>query len=137
MLQETYAFPRLAFWVAGAAVGLLIRRTQPRAAAAPELKRSLENLAREMKLQEGRLGRLEARVSGQEAKLREAPSTAQILSAMDDLLARALAGLDARLTAQAQSIETLQMTVRQTDELLERVLESLDLLRSESSEPVA
>ena len=48
---------------------------------------------------------------------------------MDDLLAKALTGLEGRLTAQAQSIETLQATVSQTDELLERVLESLDTLR--------
>ena len=60
-------FPRLAFWVAGAAVGLLIRRRQPRAPATPELKHSLENLAHELKLQataqEGRLIRLEALVT--------------------------------------------------------------------------
>jgi len=48
---------------------------------------------------------------------------------MDDLLAKAMSGLEVRLTAQARSIETLQTTVSQTDELLERVLESLDTLR--------
>jgi uncharacterized coiled-coil protein SlyX len=52
----------------------------------------------------------------------------QIVSAMDELLGKAMSGLEGRLTAQARSIETLQTTVSQTDELLERVLESLDTL---------
>jgi len=40
-----------------------------------------------------------------------------------------MSGLEGKLTAQARSIETLQATVSQTDELLERVLESLDTLQ--------
>ena len=60
------------------------------------------------------------------------PSTAQLVSAMDELLTKAMSGLEGRLTAQAGSIEALQMTVSQTDDLLERVLESLDTLRDTS-----
>jgi len=37
--------------------------------------------------------------------------------------------------AQAQSIEVLKSTVTQSDELLERVLESLDLLRQGFEDP--
>jgi len=129
-------FPRLAVLIGGVAAGALARRWQSREAAAPALKRSLDQLAREVRSQvaahDGRLSQLEARAEVQEAKLKELPSTAQLVSAMDELLAKAMSGLEGRLTAQAQSIETLQMTVTQTDELLERVLESLDTLRGDS-----
>ena len=129
-------FPRLAVLIGGVAAGALARRWQAREAAAPALKRSLDQLAREMNSRvaahEGRLGQLEARVEVHETKLKELPSTAQIVAAMDELLVKAMSGLEGRLTAQAQSIETLQMTVSQTDELLERVLESLDTLRADS-----
>ena len=129
-------FPRLAVVIGGVAAGALARRWQAREAAAPALKRSLNELAREMKSQmaahDGRLSQLETRVEVHETKLKELPSTAQIVAAMDELLAKAMSGLEGRLTAQAQSIETLQMTVTQTDELLERVLESLDTLHGDS-----
>jgi uncharacterized coiled-coil protein SlyX len=54
---------------------------------------------------------------------------------MEELLAKATASLDERLMAQAQSIEVLKSTVTQSDELLERVLESLDLLRQGFEDP--
>jgi uncharacterized coiled-coil protein SlyX len=124
-------FQRLAVVIGGFAAGALVRRWQAHDTAAS--RRSLDRLSREWKAQvrahDYRLGRLEKRSETHEAKLREIPSTAQIVSAMDDLLAKAMSGLEGRLTAQAQSIETLQATVSQTDELLERVLESLDTLR--------
>jgi chromosome segregation ATPase len=134
-------FPRLAVLIGGVAAGALARRWQAREAAAPALHRSLNQLARELKWQvaahAGRLRQLEARVEAQEAKLKELPSTVQIVAAMDELLAKAMSPLERRLTAQAQSIETLQMTVSQTDELLERVLESLDTLRGDSPSTAA
>jgi uncharacterized coiled-coil protein SlyX len=124
-------FQRLAVIIGGFAAGALIRRWQAHDAAAP--RRSLDRLSREWKAQvrahDYRLSRLEARTEEHEAKLKAAPSTAQIVSAMDELLGKAMSGLEGRLTAQAQSIEALQMTVAQTDDLLERVLESLDTLR--------
>jgi chromosome segregation ATPase len=124
-------FQRLAVVIGGFAAGALVRRWQAHDAAAP--RRSLDRLSREWKAQvrahDYRISRLEARSEAHEAKLAEVPSTAQIVSAMDELLGKAMSGLDGRLTAQARSIETLQTTVSQTDELLERVLESLDTLR--------
>ena len=129
--------PRLAVVIGGFAAGTLVRRWQAHDAAAPQ--RSLDQLSREWKAQvrahEFRLRQLEQPTEAHETKLKEIPSTAQIVSAMDDLLAKAMSGLDGRLTAQAHSIETLQMTVSQTDELLERVLESLDTLRDTPSVP--
>jgi len=124
-------FQRLAVLIGGFAAGALVRRWQAHDTAGSQ--RSLSRLSREWKAQvrahEHRLNRLEARSDAHETKLKEMPSTAQIVSAMDELLAHAMSGLEGRLTAQAQSIETLQTTVSQTDELLERVLESLDMLR--------
>jgi chromosome segregation ATPase len=127
---------RLAVLIGGFAAGALVRRWQAHDAVAPQ--RSLDRLSREWKAQvrahDYRLRRLEERSEAHEARLQEAPSTAQIVSAMDELLAKAMTGLDGRLTAQAQSIETLQATVSQTDELLERVLESLETLRETPSD---
>ncbi len=124
-------FQRLAVVIGGFAAGTLVRRWQSDSAVAPQ--RSLDRLSREWKAQarahDYRLRQLEARTEEHETKLKEIPSTAQIVSAMDDLLSKAVSGLEGRLTAQARSIETLQLTVSQTDELLERVLESLDTLR--------
>jgi uncharacterized coiled-coil protein SlyX len=128
---------RLAVLLGGFAAGTVVRRWQAQDTAASQ--RSLNRLSREWKAQvrahDHRLNRLEARSEAHEAKLKEMPSTAQIVSAMDELLTHALSGLDGRLTAQARSIETLQTTVSQTDELLERVLESLDTLQDSHSLP--
>jgi uncharacterized coiled-coil protein SlyX len=122
---------RLAVLIGGFAAGTLLRHWKAHDAAAS--RRSLERLSREWKAQvrahDYRIARLEARSEAQEAKLKEVPSAAQIIAEMDALLGKAMLGLEGRLTAQARSIETLQMTVSQTDELLERVLESLDTLR--------
>ena len=130
---------RLAVLIGGFAAGTAIRRWQSQDASPSP--RALDRLSREWKAQvcahEYRLSRLEARSDAHEARLKEMPSTTQIVSAMDDLLNRALAGLEGRLTAQARSIETLQATVAQTDELLERVLESLDTLQAPPAEPPA
>jgi len=124
---------RLAVVIGGFAAGLLARRW---ARDGPVPQRSLDRLAREFSARarshENRLTDLEVRTDVHEAKLKELPSTQQLLAAMDDLLAKALSGLEGRLTAQARSIETLQATVSQTDELLERVLESLETLQEGS-----
>jgi uncharacterized coiled-coil protein SlyX len=122
---------RLAVLIGGYAAGTLIRRWQAHETTAS--RQSVDRLSREVKAQvrahDSRLHRLEERSDAHESKLKEVPSTAQMVSAMDDMLAKAMSGLEGRLTAQARSIETLQMTASQTDELLERVLESLDTLR--------
>jgi len=129
-------FQRLAVLLGGFAAGAVVRRWQAQDTTASQ--RSLNRLSREWKAQvrahDYRLDRLEARSDAHEVKLKEMPSTAEIVSAMDELLAHAMSGLDGRLTAQARSIETLQTTVSQTDELLERVLESLDILQDSPHE---
>lgn len=103
-----------------------------------EWKDSVELLAKRMAAQEAastaRFRQMEARLDEYSSKLAEAPSTAQIISAMEQLLSRTMGSLDDRLTTQAHSIEVLKTTVSQTDSLLERVLESLDSLQAESPE---
>src|ERR1039457_5302233 len=113
-------FQRLAVVIGGFAAGALVRRWQEHDTGTS--RRSLDRLSREWRAQvrahDYRLSRLEVRSATHETKLKEVPSTAQIVSAMDELLAKAMSGLEGRLTAQARSIETLQTTVSQTDEWL-------------------
>ena len=92
-------FQRLAVVIGGFAAGALVRRWQAHDTAAS--RRSLDRLSREWKAQvrahDQRLSRLEERSDEQEAKLKELPTTVQIVSAMDELLAKAMSGLDAAL----------------------------------------
>lgn len=97
------------------------------------LKNSISDLERRLANQEAlhaeRLNQLEAKVVEQEKRLNDVPSTSQIVAAMETLLSKTMTSLDARLSAQAHSIDVLKTTVSQTDELLERVLESIDRLK--------
>ena len=130
--------PRLAIFLAGIAVGALTGSRRERggmdSAAADELRRSLAGLENRLASQESAhasiLEQVDARLAGHAAKLAEAPSLAQITTAVEQLLAKTMASLDERLTTQAHSIEVLKTTVSQTDSLLERVLESLDSLQT-------
>jgi len=120
---------RLAVLIGGFAAGALMRRGQwDLSAPSRSIERSARELQAQVRAHEHRLKRLESRTEAHEAKLQQIPSAAELASVMDELVGKAMSGLDARLSAQAHSIETLQTTVSQTDELLERVLESLDLL---------
>ena len=77
-----------------------------------------------------RFSQVEARLEEHSAKLKDVPSTTQIVAAMEQLLVKTMSSLDDRLRTQAHSIEVLKATVSQTDSLLERVLESLDSLQA-------
>lgn len=103
-------------------------------AATRDLKRALASLEAKIAAQEtaslGRFTQIEIRLEEHSAKLADAPSTSQIVAAMEQLLSKTMASLDERLTSQARSIDTLRTTVAQTDSLLERVLESLDSLQT-------
>lgn len=136
--------PRAAIFLAGIAAGALTlsRRegggTDP--AALDAIKQSLAGLDRRLVEQDAaqasRLEQVEhkleehsTRLEEHSARLADAPSTTQIVAAMEQLLQRTMATLDERLSAQAHSIDVLKTTVSQTDSLLERVLESLDALQ--------
>ncbi len=127
--------PRVALFLAGVAAGALTgaRREKSEPAASAEiagLKDAIAALEAKVEARNSfvdeRFHQVETRLDEQAAKLAEVPSTAQIVAAMEQILARSMASLDERLSAQAHSIEVLRTTVSQTDGLLERVLESLD-----------
>jgi predicted nuclease with TOPRIM domain len=126
--------PRVALLLAGVAAATLTRifKSADEQAIA-QLKKSVadlqERLADREALQDNRLNQLEAKVTEHEQRLNDVPSTTQIVTAMEALLSKTMTSLDERLSSQAHSIEVLKTTVSQTDELLERVLESIDSLR--------
>jgi hypothetical protein len=138
MKRDIGIFPRVAIFLAGVAAGALSNLRSTRipedSQATGELKKSLAALDARVSAGEAataeKFGQIEARLEEHSSKLAEMPSTAQIVGAMEQLLAKTMASLDERLTTQAHSIDVLRTTVGQTDSLLERVLESLDSLQS-------
>ena len=135
--------PRMAFFFAGVAAGALAAPRKERSAGESadvrDLKAALANLENRIAVQESananRFTQIDARLDEHAGKLAEIPSTTQIVSAMEQLLAKTMSSLDERLSSQAHSIDLLKTTVSQTDGLLERVLESLDSLQNESESP--
>jgi len=133
--------PRVAIFLAGVAAAAL---TMPRrehatsgdAASLDELKKAMADLEARVQARESadaaRFEQVEARLDEHTAKLADVPSTTQIVAAMEQLLSKTMASLDDRLSSQSRSIEVLRSTVSQTDNLLERVLESLDTLQGYS-----
>lgn len=138
MSRPLNLIPRVAIFLAGVAAGALSSSRRESAggdpAAAQDLKRSMLELEQRIAAQENaaanRFTEIESRLEEHAARLAEVPSTAQIVSAMEQLLSKTMSSLDDRLTTQAHSIEVLKTTVSQTDSLLERVLESLDSLQT-------
>lgn len=133
-MSGVFTVPRAAFLLAGVAAGVLSRMFK----SADEqqigaLRKSIADLesrqAHQEALHDNRLNQLEAKIGEHEQRLNDVPSTSQIVAAMEALLSKTMTSLDARLSAQAHSIDVLKTTVSQTDELLERVLESIDSLR--------
>ena len=134
-MSGVFTLPRTAILLAGVAAGALLRsKKDVDAAQLAALKKSLADLegrvSNQEALHDNRLNQLEAKVEDHEQRLKDVPSTSQIVQAMESLLERTMKSLDERLSSQAHSIELLKTTVSQTDELLERVLESIDSLRS-------
>jgi hypothetical protein len=127
--------------MAGVAVGAVSRLIVPRQPSqhigADALRSTIADLQARLASQEARFGsrldQLEGRVNEHEIRLSQVPSAPQIVSAMEELLSKTMAGIDSRLVTQARSIDVLKTTVSQTDELLERVLDSLDSLRQQST----
>jgi uncharacterized coiled-coil protein SlyX len=131
--------PGMVAFLAGVAAGVLTGGSRERSGAAfasgtSDLKTALDRLEVRISTQENlsatRFGQIEAKLEDHSARLSDIPSTSQIVSAMEQILARTMSSLDERLNSQARSIDTLKTTVAQTDSLLERVLESLDSLQS-------
>lgn len=83
---------------------------------------------------DGRLSVLETHVKDHEAKLKELPTLAQVVSTMEEMLSSTMSGLDQKLSDQVKSIEVLKTTVAQSDELMERVLDSIYSLQNHVAE---
>ena len=131
--------PGVAAFLAGVAAGVLTggsrgRNGNPAPSETSEVKAALAQLEARISAQEtisaARFNQIEVKLEDHSARLSDMPSTSQIVSAMEQILARTMSSLDDRLNSQARSIDTLKTTVAQTDSLLERVLESLDSLQS-------
>lgn len=131
--------PGVAAFLAGVAAGVLTggsreRSGVPAPSQTSDVKAALAQLEARISAQEtissARFSQIEAKLEDHSTRLADMPSTSQIVSAMEQILARTMSSLDERLNSQARSIDTLKTTVAQTDSLLERVLESLDSLQS-------
>lgn len=83
---------------------------------------------------DGRFASMESRVAEHDAKLKELPTLAQVVSTMEQMLSSTMSGLDQKLSEQVRSIEVLKTTVSQSDELMERVLDSIYSLQSHVAE---
>jgi hypothetical protein len=135
--------PRIAVFLAGIAAGAWTLARKPGARADSDAIRELRTATADLEtrlIAQGsatadRFTQIESRLDEHAAKLAEAPSTAQIVAAMEHLLSKTMANLDDRLTSQAHSIEILKTTVSQTDSVLERILESLDSLQTYTEPP--
>jgi chromosome segregation ATPase len=129
------SIPRVAIFLVGMAAGAIAggRRGRAPKREIGELKETLAELESRVRAHERdtgiRFDQLEAKVNQHESRLAEMPSTEQIVGAMERLLAKTMTSLDERLAAQSDSIDVLKTTVSQTDELLERVIESIDALQ--------
>ena len=77
---------------------------------------------------ETKLSRLENRVEQHDRQLRDVPSARQIQAAIERAFDRSATALEQRFSEQARSIESLKTMVSQTDELLEKVLDSIHSL---------
>jgi hypothetical protein len=143
MPRASIFVPKVTFFLGGVFMGILLCSRRTAAGSDPakarsdgqtlaelqQLVGSLEaRLASQDSITADLLRQLEVRLEQLAAKVEEAPSSAEIVTAVERLLSRTVTSLDDRLSAQAQSIDLLKSTVSQTDSLLERVLESIDSL---------
>jgi uncharacterized coiled-coil protein SlyX len=137
MKIDLRVLPRAAAFVAGFAAGALVAskaESGPRdTSATSRLQQSIRELEARIAAHEAssasRMDQIEVRLEEQSAKVAGVATTAQIVSAMEQLLKRTVGILDERLSEQSHSIEILGTTVAETDHLLERVLESIDSLQ--------
>jgi len=101
--------------------------SQETLAALASLEASLSSLSTRF---EGRMSDLENKISEHDTKLKNVPTLTEIVSTMEQMLTGAMTGLDQKLSEQVHSIEMLKSTVSQSDELMEKVLDSIYSLQS-------
>jgi chromosome segregation ATPase len=83
---------------------------------------------------ESRIGDHDVKLGDHAAKLKEMPTLAQVVSTMEEMLSSTMSGLDKKLSEQVSSIDVLKTTVAQSDELMERVLDSIYSLQPHVAE---
>jgi uncharacterized coiled-coil protein SlyX len=86
---------------------------------------------------DNRLAAAESRLSDHDAKLKELPTLAQVVSTMEEMLSSTMSDLDSKLFEQVRTIEILRTTVAQSDELMGKVLDSIDRLQHHRGESAA
>ena len=96
----------------------------------PDHSEALASLRATVHKYDSRLSELETKVGDHDAKLKEIPTLTQVISTMEQMLAGTMTGLDQKIADQVRSIEVLKTTVAQSDELMERVLDSIYSLQS-------
>jgi len=124
---------RTLFVVAGAILGVILGKRsylrQPSLTSDhsswTELNGKVEELEHRFAV---RLDAMDSRVAEHERRLNDMPPLSAILSATDETIARKLRGLDEKLAAQSLSIEALRATTAQMDDLLPKLLESVEAL---------
>src|SRR5436309_56700 len=105
--------PRVAIFLAGvAAAAITMPRRHARGTDEPstdQWKPALDALDARLEAREtadaARFSEIDNRLDEQAARLRDVPSTSQIVAAMEQLLSKTMSSLDQRLTTQAHSIE--------------------------------
>ena len=120
--------------VAGAVLGVIVGRRshlrQPSPASDREALFHLTGKVEELEHRfEVRLDAIDSQVAEHEKRLNDMPPLSAILSATDEAIARKLRGLDEKLAVQCHSIEVLRTTTFQMDDLLQKLLESVEALR--------
>ena len=130
------AIPRAVFILGGISIGVasILWKSRETAEQTAPLRRGIADLEAKMSAQsmlyQSKLAEIEQRLEHHDTKLRDVPTIAQIVSTMETMLGNTMSGLDQKLADQVRSIEVLKTTVVQTDELMERVLDSIYSLQS-------
>jgi len=84
-----------------------------------------------------RLAAVDSRLNDHDAKLKELPTLAQVVSTMEEMLSSTMSDLDSKLFEQVRSIEVLRTMVASSDELMGKVLDSIDRLQNHRGESAA
>jgi len=84
-----------------------------------------------------RLAAIDSRLNDHDARFKELPTLAQVVSTMEEMLSATMSDLDSKLFDQVRSIEILRTTVASSDELMSKVLDSIDRLQNHRGESAA
>ncbi len=135
MIQVLQSLPRAATKVAGFASRVFTAVFRPgKGASLNSLHTEVLNLEKRLdnyeEANQARFAEISVRLDAHDEKFRELPTMPQLFMVMDQLLEKSLNHVDERLAEHARSIDGLKASVQHTDELLERVLERVEGVRT-------